>query len=180
MTQIAASFLDKVKTSMNSNIFLVKGSAMGMNCWYYVLVDKNKLIKFKAEFQTKKDDFNLTDYGTILKSGWGQEPAPYIQQKMEREGVNYSDAEFHTEVHTENRYYYVLADDAQGRLFYNYLLIPADKIGEFLKVSINGGCDMADYGKVIEKGWGEPSEELKQRMREMGFRHPEDAPLETT
>ena len=49
--------------------------------WHYVFVDEEKLDDFKAKVAT--GTINLTDYGRILKSGWGKDSPKDIDRKMD-------------------------------------------------------------------------------------------------
>ena len=53
----------------------------GFPCWSYVLVDEDKLLAFKAKIITGKLD--VTEYGTVLYSGWGQGPPEDIVHKLD-------------------------------------------------------------------------------------------------
>ena len=73
-------FTAKIQSSRNELIWLVKAEDGGNPCWYYLQLEKTKLILFKARGRT--DSLKLTDYGTILYSGWGDAPPEDIKQKI--------------------------------------------------------------------------------------------------
>lgn len=76
------SFSAKLKSSRSELVYLVSGVDAGLPAWYYVHMEKSKLQLFKAR---NKDSSNLTDYGTILYSGWGEEPPTDIRQKIKEQ-----------------------------------------------------------------------------------------------
>ena len=76
------SFAAKLQSSRSDLVWLVTGFDGGLPAWYYVQVEKTKLHLFKAR---NKDSANLTDYGTILYSGWGTEPPEDIRQKIKEQ-----------------------------------------------------------------------------------------------
>ena len=60
----------------------------------------------------------------------------------------------------------VIADDETGRKAYYYILVDAPKIVAYNKAMETGTLDLADYGKIIESGYGEPPEHIKKHMLE--------------
>ena len=75
------SFADKVTSSRGSDIYLVRGQdTTGRQAWYYVLVDKAKKRAFEGREGTP--DLKLTDYGSILHSGYGEDPSEAMVKKM--------------------------------------------------------------------------------------------------
>lgn len=66
------------------HIFLVRGiDTTGDNAWYYVMIDRGKRDAFRN--QNGVDLLNITDYGTILHSGFGDHPPEAIRMRMEEE-----------------------------------------------------------------------------------------------
>ena len=61
-------------------VHLVHNEDKGFPCWHYVLVDEDKLLAFKAKMITGKID--VAEYGTVLYSGWGQDPPKDIVRKL--------------------------------------------------------------------------------------------------
>jgi hypothetical protein len=55
-----------------SLVYLVQGKDDGRPAWHYVLIAKPKLDAFKRKLATGSLD--VSHYGTILYSGWGQDP----------------------------------------------------------------------------------------------------------
>jgi hypothetical protein len=66
-----------------SLVYLVRGKDGGQAAWHYVLVDKPKLDAFKRGLATGSLD--VSRYGKILYSGWGQDPPANIVSLIERE-----------------------------------------------------------------------------------------------
>lgn len=82
--QKKGSFVSALFGSRPDCIFLVKGKdTTNRPAWYYVMVDKSKKDTF--EHIEGKQSLNLNDYGTILHSGYGDEPPPEMKKKMEDE-----------------------------------------------------------------------------------------------
>ena len=53
-------------------IYLVRGKDRGKPCWHYVLADKHLLGLFLKK--TNEGSLDVKDFGTVLCSGWGQNP----------------------------------------------------------------------------------------------------------
>ena len=62
-------------------IYLVRGKDKGKQAWHYVLVDEDKIEAFNAMVNTGTID--VADYGTVLHSGWGQDPPKDIKRKID-------------------------------------------------------------------------------------------------
>ena len=78
------SFTSAVQSSRADNIYLVRGNDITKRpAWYYVMVDKMKKRLF--EIDAKKGQINLTDYGQILHSGYGENPPEDMKAKMKEE-----------------------------------------------------------------------------------------------
>lgn len=66
----------------------------------------------------------------------------------------------------------VRGESPDGKKIYAYLAIRADKLESFMEAQKQGTFYPEDYGIVIEAGEGEPSDEVKQKMKkEYGFNH---------
>lgn len=77
-------FTDIVSSSRADNIYLVRGHDITSRAaWYYVMVEKTKKRIF--EIEAKRGQINLTDYGNILYSGYGENPPEDMKQKMKDE-----------------------------------------------------------------------------------------------
>ncbi len=67
------SFIDKIKTSSGDLVYLVRGDNNGKAVWHYLQVEnKAKLPLFLQNI--KSDHIDVADYGTVLYSGWGENP----------------------------------------------------------------------------------------------------------
>ncbi len=66
----------------------------------------------------------------------------------------------------------VRGEDPQGDPIFAYVGIRADKLNAFVEAQAGGMFYPEEHGVVIESGYGEPSDEVKQRMeKEYGFNH---------
>ena len=63
----------------------------GKPVWYYVLVDEDKVEDFETKF--KHGTIYVADYGTVLYSGWGQDPPKNIVHQIELKYLSYIDSE---------------------------------------------------------------------------------------
>ncbi len=77
------SFLEKIQTSRHGLLYLVRGKDRGKPCWHYILVDKLKHEMFKI--RVKSDFIELTDYGQVLESGWGENPPEEVAARIKKE-----------------------------------------------------------------------------------------------
>ena len=76
------------KRSASDRIFKVRGEDHGRPAWHYVLLvdDQDTIDKFKALTQGEnagKNTLNVSDYGQVLKSGWGEEPPNDVKEWIE-------------------------------------------------------------------------------------------------
>ena len=62
-------------------IYLIRGKDKGKQAWHYVLVDEDKIVTFNAK--VKSGNIDVADYGTVLYSGWGQDPPKDIKHKID-------------------------------------------------------------------------------------------------
>lgn len=68
----------------------------------------------------------------------------------------------------------VRGENEDGQPIFAYVAVRADKLDAFMEAQKNEAFFPEDYGMIIEAGEGEPSEEVKARMRdEYGFNHDE-------
>jgi serine/threonine protein kinase len=62
-------------------VILIRGSDNGRPAWYYVLVeDEEKYVKLKM--CKKGTNIDVTDFGKIIRSGWGQDPSKKIKDEI--------------------------------------------------------------------------------------------------
>lgn len=77
------SFVDKIRKSTGELVYLVRGKDKGRPAWHYVHVEKNKLPIFLKKVESGSVDVSL--YGKVLYSGWGEDPSDDIVQKIKQE-----------------------------------------------------------------------------------------------
>ncbi len=78
------SFASSVSSSRTDCIYLVRGNdSTSRAAWYYVMVDKPKKRLF--EIDAKRGQIQLTDYGKIIYSGYGENPPDDMKKKMKDE-----------------------------------------------------------------------------------------------
>lgn len=66
----------------------------------------------------------------------------------------------------------VRGENAEGEAIFAYVAVRADKMEAFMEAQKSDTFYPEDYGMIIESGVGEPSEEVKAKMRdEYGFNH---------
>jgi len=63
-------------------VYLVRGKDQGRQAWHYVLVDQDKLQPFLRQLATRS--INVSLYGRILDSDWGQDPPPSRTRAIEQ------------------------------------------------------------------------------------------------
>ena len=76
------------KEIISDRTYLVHGTNHGKSVWNYILLheDPHKIREFKLKTQRHSASsctLQLRDYGTVLKSGWGNEPPPHVKEHME-------------------------------------------------------------------------------------------------
>ena len=77
------STADVTKSNKADLIYLVKGVDDSRNAWYYVLVERLKLSLFLKALND--DIIHLENYGEILYSAYGDEPAQDVTDKLKKE-----------------------------------------------------------------------------------------------
>jgi hypothetical protein len=77
------AFTDKVQNSMGELVYLVRGKDAGRAAWHYVLIDKMKLPLFKQKL--KSGSLDVSEYGKILYSGWGENPPEEIMEEIKKQ-----------------------------------------------------------------------------------------------
>lgn len=71
-----------VKSTKSKLIYIITAKADGKPAWYYVQVDEPKHKAFKKQMETGSMD--LSAYGKILRSGWGESPPKAVADMMEK------------------------------------------------------------------------------------------------
>ena len=82
-------------------IFLVDGEYRGRPAWHYLLLvdDPETIRTFKEKTQGENagtQNIELSDYGVVLKSGWGQEPPQEVKNWLERVQNRLEDLQYTT------------------------------------------------------------------------------------
>lgn len=80
------SFAEVVKASQSDLLYLVmaKDKPTGQDAWWYVLVkNKQSVPVFIKKVETT--GLTLTDYGEILRCGWGKEPPENTAKEVKEE-----------------------------------------------------------------------------------------------
>lgn len=75
------SFAARILKTKKSSLYLVHGTDQGKKAWYYVSVDPMKIPLFVKH--PKGERIPLDEYGTVIESGWGEEPPEHIRKKYE-------------------------------------------------------------------------------------------------
>ena len=85
------SFVDKVKKERTLVYYIRSKPAGEPSSWFFLQLDKNKVTLFDRAMNGTKN-FDLKDYGTILRSGYGSGAPDALKQEMhELYGVEYDD-----------------------------------------------------------------------------------------
>jgi hypothetical protein len=71
----------KTLSALDDKLFLIRGKDRGRAAWHYVLIPHENAKKLKM--QKIGASIDVTDFGKIVKSGWGEEPAKHIIEEME-------------------------------------------------------------------------------------------------
>ncbi len=73
----------KTKKALEGKVFLIRGKDNGKPAWHYVLVSPEKIQQLKK--QKSGTNIDVTDFGKIIKSGWGEDPSDEIVKEIEEE-----------------------------------------------------------------------------------------------
>lgn len=66
----------------------------------------------------------------------------------------------------------VRGESPDGQKIFAYMAVRADKLESFIEAQKSGTFYPEDYGIIIESGFGDPSDEVKEKMtKEYGFNH---------
>lgn len=78
------SFQQKIAKQQSHRIYLLRGKEDGIrSCYFYLLIDALKVKEFEALPKGWKGD--LTQFGKVLESGFGENPPEDIVKKMKEE-----------------------------------------------------------------------------------------------
>lgn len=161
------TFIERFKQTEKSGIYLLNGRDQNKNCWYYVDVDKLKLSIFKAKVENK-ETINIDEFGKVIVSGWGVEPAQIVKNKIIEHGASYDakgDAELAAYYKSKSDVFFLTAI-SEGKDCYYYVAVDGKLAEEFKRVCDNETPDFEDYGNIIESGWYFPSRTVIAYMKE--------------
>ncbi|XP_022777644.1 ankyrin-1-like [Stylophora pistillata] len=84
----------KYKENAGERIYLVRGKDRGKPVWHYLLVQKALLPLF-----LRKIKLNVTDFGKVLKSGWGKDPPESVREEITETGNAFHGIDSFTVLH---------------------------------------------------------------------------------
>jgi hypothetical protein len=73
----------KTKKALEGKVFLIRGKDNGRAAWHYVLVSPEKIKELRH--QKSGTNIDVTDFGKIIRSGWGENPSEEIEKEIEEE-----------------------------------------------------------------------------------------------
>jgi hypothetical protein len=77
---------NEIRSQLRRNmgvVYLVQGKDQGRLAWHYVLIDPDMFQAFQSQLSTRNVD--VSRYGRILESGWGQNPPSSITRAIEQQ-----------------------------------------------------------------------------------------------
>lgn len=165
------SFIKSIRRAAGAEIHLINGVDRGTPAWYYLRLDRTLTPILERHCAQEAENVDLTRYGTVLASGFGSEPPADIKARMEALANGEEDL---TESQYETFYYFLMADDPEGRTFYAYIAVRGDRTDAFEQWAAHGEFDIKQWGIIIENGFGKPSAEIIARMlEEYGLQTPD-------
>ena len=78
-----AKTLKKKPGPLDPKVFLIRGKDNGRPAWHYVLITHENIKKLKV--QKAGTNIDVTDFGKIIRSGWGENPSDAIVEEVEAE-----------------------------------------------------------------------------------------------
>ena len=91
----------KYKEDTSERIYLVRGEDRGKPAWHFVLVAKD-LVSFFLR-RTNGSSLDVTDFGRVLKSGWGKDPPEDIRKSIREMGSTFPDPQSRTVLHVASK-----------------------------------------------------------------------------
>lgn len=67
----------------SGNVYLVRGKDGTRDAWHYVAVDKVKQPLFQNAL--KSGALDVSQFGKIIRSGWGENPPPEVVEAMKNQ-----------------------------------------------------------------------------------------------
>ncbi|HEY1190621.1 MAG TPA: hypothetical protein VGE74_23520 [Gemmata sp.] len=83
-TERPKSFADRLVKS-GRLVYLVRGRDKDRPAWYYILLDRRKVTLFLGRLKADGGPLQLLDYGTVLASGWGENPPDDVKKRINSE-----------------------------------------------------------------------------------------------
>lgn len=81
------SFAEATRASRSDLLYLIKGKDAGRDAWWYILLH-NKLVAPIFLKKLRIDGEKISDYGEVIRSGWGKEPPDDVRQNIASELKN--------------------------------------------------------------------------------------------
>jgi len=85
----------------NERVYLVRGKDRGRPCWHYVMVEKSLLGLFLK--RSNGGSLDVTDFGTVVKSGWGENPSESITSGVKVIAHTFDEVQGSTLLHVASR-----------------------------------------------------------------------------
>jgi hypothetical protein len=161
----------RISGEKNDLYLLNATTSDGRQAWYYLKIDKLKFPIFKFKTAAKNNNINLTDFGKIIASGWGDEPP--ASKKAEIEGGKVDNAQISSDSAINDFViYYLTASSMDDQPVYYYVAVSLNKISEFEEKMKAEEFNVRKSSVILLSGYGLPTEEEKELMeREYGFDH---------
>lgn len=74
------SFVARLERERDDLLYLIRGNSGGRRCWYYVLIEPLKRERFLRA--VKAGSLDVSDYGQILYSGFGDDPPEDVEESI--------------------------------------------------------------------------------------------------
>lgn len=71
--------------SETDRVFLVRGQDRGRPAWYYVLLEDDEEIIQMFHDKVKSGNLDISEFGEILRSGWGDDPPNEIKDWIDKQ-----------------------------------------------------------------------------------------------
>lgn len=145
-------FIKRIESD-TTNLYLIQAEEEGLDCWHYVLVDKLKVPLLKQKMTKVPCQLDLTQFGKVVRSGWGTEPKPEVKAKVESGDYSLPPKEGHTKIFHIN-------NEQNGKPFHVFISVKWEMADKFEYVAMYvGNIDLTQWGEVLEIGWGNAPED---------------------
>ena len=78
------SFAKRINSSLGNLVYIVRGKDKEMEAWHYVLVKDKALLPIFLK-KAAGGPIDVSQYGKILYSGWGENPPDDIVNKVQEQ-----------------------------------------------------------------------------------------------